>query len=73
MAYPLEQGLKPDQMIVFTAIRGIVLMAYPLEQGLKLHYPTRARYLAASLNGLSTRTRIETAKALAGAQADMRS
>ena len=39
-----------------------VLMAYPLEQGLKLLTPGRAdRLRLASLNGLSTRTRIETA------------
>ena len=59
MAYPLEQGLKLPLLGVLKQL-GLVLMAYPLEQGLKHEYHFSFLYFLGGLNGLSTRTRIET-------------
>ena len=60
MAYPLEQGLKLFTEPGLFRLELQVLMAYPLEQGLK-HPPERVTGIKLyRLNGLSTRTRIET-------------
>ena len=60
MAYPLEQGLKHSLCGFGNSLLSSVLMAYPLEQGLKQLKGTLELSDRAGLNGLSTRTRIET-------------
>ena len=60
MAYPLEQGLKPWGVAYSVRRECRVLMAYPLEQGLKLNWMWCMYSCTHGLNGLSTRTRIET-------------
>ncbi len=63
MAYPLEQGLKQIDGNSAVGIKHNVLMAYPLEQGLKPLILSIKRLNRPCLNGLSTRTRIETPEA----------
>ncbi len=60
MAYPLEQGLKLHLHSPLCSECSSVLMAYPLEQGLKQIQLLPVCACGGCLNGLSTRTRIET-------------
>ncbi len=59
MAFPVEEGLKPENL-TNEKRRDWVFMAFPVEEGLKQKNPEQGEQRQKSFYGLSSRRRIET-------------